>query len=114
MRLSKQFLFLWKFIYFFSNIFRLEYLTLLGNNKNNIPISKSQNIFLTFFFNGKQLFIESNQNETFQAIISKLEKKYNWVKGTNKKAYLYNNQVIDIQYTLKQLNIPDNSNIYII
>jgi len=83
-------------------------------NKNNIPISKSQNIFLTFFLNGKQLFIESNQNETFQAIISKLEKKYNWVKGINKKAYLYNNQVIDIQYTLKQLNIPDNSNIYIV
>ena len=84
-----------------------------NNNKNNIPLLKSQNIFLTFILNGKQLFIESNQNETFQAIISKLEKKYNWVKNINKKAYFYNNQIINIQYTLKQLNIPENSTIYI-
>jgi hypothetical protein len=82
-------------------------------NKNNIPLLKSQNIFLTFTLNGKQLFIESNQNEAFQAIISKLEKKYNWVKNINKKAYFYNNQIINIQYTLKQLNIPENSTIYI-
>ena len=86
----------------------------LNNNKNNIPLLKSQNIFLTFFLNGKQLFIESNQNETFQAIILKLEKKYNWVKGIDKKAYLYNNKEINIQFTLNQLNIPDNSNIYIV
>ena len=84
-----------------------------NNKKNNIPLLKSQNIFLTFILNGKQLFIESNQNEIFQVIISKLEKKYNWVKNINKKAYLYNNQVINIQNTLKQLNIPDNSTIYI-
>ena len=84
-----------------------------NNNKNNIPLLKSQNIFLTFILNGKQLFIESNQNEIFQVIISKLEKKYNWVKNINKKAYFYNNQIINIQNTLKQLNILDNSIIYI-
>ena len=69
---------------------------------------------MTFFLNGKRLCIESNQNEEFQAIISKLEKKYNWVKGIDKKAYLYNNREINIQCTLRQLNIPDNSNIYIV
>ena len=85
-----------------------------NNKNNNIPLLKSKNIFLTFILNGKQIFIESNENEIFKDIISKLEKKYNWVKSINKKAYFYNNKEITMQnLTLKQLNIPDNSIIYI-
>ena len=84
-----------------------------NNQRNKIPLLKSKNIFLTFILDGKQLYIESNENETLQNIISKLEKKYNWVKTKSKKAYYYNKQQINIQYTLKQLNISDNSIIYI-
>ena len=83
-------------------------------NNFNAPLLKSKNILLTFIIKGKQLFWESDQNETFQTIISKLENKYNYLKNIKNKVYYYNNnQIIQTQYTLKQLNIPDNSVIYI-
>ena len=85
-----------------------------NNKRNNAPLLKNEKIFLTFIQNEKQLYFESNQNETFQTIISKLENKYNYLKSIKNKVYYYNNnQIIQTQYTLKQLNIPDNSVIYI-
>ena len=98
---------------FCNNNMNLNKMINFNKKMNNAPLLKSKNILLTFILKGKQLFWESNQNETFQTIILKLENKYNYLKNIKNKVYYYNNQIIQTEYTLKQLNIPDNSVIYI-
>ena len=97
--------------YMFNNNMNINQM----NNFNNNILLKGKSIFLTFILNNKQIFIQSNENETLENIIFKLENKYNWVKNVNKTKYLYNNQeIVKRNYTLKQLNIPDNSTIIIL
>ena len=95
------------------------------NNKNNLINNKiyskntDKNIFLTFTFEkyNKQIYIDINENDTFNNIIIELEEKYNWLKGIQNKTYLLNDKEIkkdEFSKTGKILGIVDNTNIVII
>ena len=90
----------------------------LNNNNNNqnqkrAPIT-GKIIFIIFTLQkvGKQIFIDSNENEKFFTVIKDLEEKYEWLK-TMKRKYYFNNKEITEDKSLKDLGIKDNSDIII-
>ena len=96
----------------------------LNNNNNNInnnnnpkpkrPQLSGKTIFITFTFQkeGKQIFIDSNENEKFFTVKKDLEEKYEWLKTMDIKYYFKNNEITGDK-SLKDLGIKDNSDITI-
>ena len=87
-----------------------------NGNMNNKTTNVNKTIFLTFTFEAynKQIFIDVDENEIFQNLIKELEDKYNWLKSIKNRSYFYQSQQIkNLNLSIKELNIPDNSNIII-
>ena len=92
------------------------------NNKSNINNQNCQNtetnngyIFVTFTFKkyNKQIFLDIYENMLFKDVIIQLEEKYSWLKSIKNKYYYFKDKKIDINKTVKKLNIKDNSDIII-
>mgnify|MGYP003571550055 CR=1 FL=1 len=92
------------------------------NNKSNINNQNCQNtetnngyIFVTFTFKkyNKQIFLDIYENMLFKDVIIQLEEKYSWLKSIKNKYYYFKDKKIDINKTVKNLNIKDNSDIII-
>ena len=92
------------------------------NNKSNINNQNYQNtetnngyIFVTFTFKkyNKQIFLDFYKNMLFKDVIIQLEEKYSWLKSIKNKYYYFKDKKIDINKTVKNLNIKDNSDIII-
>ena len=85
-----------------------------NNAVSNINNSGNQDVFLTFIYekNNKQCFITVKGNDKFFEVIRKLEEKYKWLKEDQNHTYYYQNQQItNINLSLNELGIIDNSNI---
>ena len=87
-----------------------------NNNLNNILSNNNnlgnQKVFLTFKFkkNNKECFINVNGNDKFIEVIRKLEEKYKWLKEDQNQTYYYQNQQItNMNSSLNDLGIIDNS-----
>ena len=87
------------------------------NNKNqNQQILEGNIIFVSFTFikNRKQIYIDVNENETFENAIKLLDKKYTWFPLTENKIYfLKDKQITNYKMTLKNLGIEDSSDVTI-
>ena len=87
------------------------------NNKNqNQQILEGNIIFVSFTFikNRKQIYIDVNENETFENAIKLLDKKYTWFPLTENKIYFFKDkQITNYKMTLKNLGIEDSSDVTI-
>ena len=85
-----------------------------NNNVNNNLIDNmntdndKNNLILYFRFkNGKEIFIDTNENETFSNIVVQIKMKYEWtIEMINDNNLYYNKKKINQNKTPKQLNIP--------
>ena len=110
----------------FNNMNNMNFMNMSFNNNNvninnsNILLSNNNNlgnkeVFLTFNFkkNNKQCFITVKGNDKFIEVIRKLEEKYKWLKEDQNQTYYYQNQQItNINSSLNDLGIIDNSYIF--
>ena len=88
----------------------------INKNNQNHQVPQGNVIFVTFTFmkNKKQIYIDINENETFENTIKQLEEKYNWLRMTKNPTYFLNGNKIDNQkLSLKNLGISENSDIMI-
>ena len=86
------------------------------NNNNNFQDEDENTIFVTFTFdiNKKQIYLDVNENRTFENVISLLQDKYNWFGMIKNKKYFFNNQEItNYKLSLKNLGIKESSDIII-
>ena len=84
--------------------------------ENNIAHNQEKFIFITFTFakNKKQIYIDVNENDSFENTINLIEEKYNWLRNIKERTYfLKDNKISDYKLSLKQLGIFDNSDIII-
>jgi len=92
------------------------------NNFNNNTINQTQQdskgkmIFVTFTFlkNKKQIYIDVNENDSFENCLLILEDKYEWLKTIENKSYFIKDKKIEnYKLSLKQLGIEESSDIII-
>ena len=90
------------------------------NNNNiidNVNNQNDKNNFLLYFRfkkNGKEIFIDTNENETFSNIVVQIKMKYDWtIQMINDNNLYYNNKKINPKKSPKQLKIPEESRIMI-
>ena len=90
------------------------------NNNNTIfgnPFKEEGNtIFITFTFekNGKQIYLDANENNSFENTLQVLLFKYNWLQTLNNKRYFFENkEITNSKLSLKNLGIIDSSDIII-
>ena len=68
----------------------------------------------TFIKNRKQIYIDVNENETFENAIKLLDKKYTWFPLTENKIYFFKDkEITNYKLTLKNLGIEDSSDVTI-
>ena len=97
----------------------INYMVINENNMNNINNKNSKNtdanIFVTFTFvkYNKKIFLDISENMLFKDVIFQLEEKYSWLKCIKNKFYYFENTKIDINRTVRDLKIKDNSDIII-
>ena len=90
-----------------------------SNNNLNNPnqqIQQENLIFVTFTFkkNKKQIYLDLNENDTFENVLSQLVDKYNWLAMFKNKSFYFNNKKItDYKVSIKKLGIIENSDIII-
>ena len=93
-----------------NNYLRSEY----NNNIDNYSNSTKDNITLLFkFSNGKDLYLDVEENITFNEVIKELKKKYLWLNDIKIKNFFFNGKIIPTQKTLKEIGIKDGSLIII-
>ena len=86
-----------------------------NNNINSINDNNKITLFFKFQSNGKELYIDTNNNIPFFKIVNQLEKKYKDefdLKIDLNKLY-FNNKKIDPKKTPKEYNIPDQEYIIV-
>ena len=80
-----------------------------GGNVNN------EGITLFFYFsNGKELYIDVKESDSFSEVIKQLIDKYVWLKDIKILNYQFNGAIIDLAKTVKEIGLKDNSQINII
>ena len=91
-----------------------------NNINNNLIDNNSENdkndfiLYFRFKKNGKEIFIETNENETFSKIVVKIKINYEWaIEMIDDNNLYYNKEKINPKKTPKQLNIPTESRIMI-
>jgi len=88
-----------------------------NNNKKFEDKSKKNDkeIFLYFSFkNGKELYLDVKESFSFNQVIEQLNEKYLWLKNINIKGYKFHHKKIDLDKSLKENKLEDNSMIEII
>ena len=89
------------------------------NKKNNFPVQQNEEedtIFVTFTFdfNKKQIYLDVNENWTFENALFLLHDKYNWLETMkNKKYFFQNKEITNYKMTLKDLGITESSDVII-
>ena len=91
------------------------------NRKNNYNLDKNniynENKIITLYFIfecGRQLYIKVNESLIFSQVIKLLEDKYFNNKNIQSKEFIYNKNKIDLNKTVKENGLEENSNIKII
>lgn len=89
-----------------------------NNNNKKIEDKNKKNdkeIFLYFSFkNGKELYLDVKESFSFNQVIKQLNEKYLWLNNINIKGYKYHHKKIDLDKSLKENKLEDNSMIEII
>ena len=89
------------------------------NKNNNFPVQQNEEedtIFVTFTFdfNKKQIYLDVNENKTFENALFLLHDKYNWLEPMkNKKYFFQNKEITNYKMTLKDLGITESSDVII-
>jgi len=94
-------------------------ITIEKNNNNKRFEDKSKKndneIFLYFSFkNGKELYLDVKESFSFNQVIEQLNEKYLWLNNINIKGYKFHHKKIDLDKSLKENKLEDNSMIEII
>ena len=80
--------------------------------------SDENNNKITIYFNfpkfGKKIYIDTEPDEKFSNVISELKEKYNWLKGLKNLKFYLGNKLLELNKTLNENGIKDNSDINII
>jgi hypothetical protein len=105
------------------------------NNKNNMNIANNNyniqnnpntqemndnndlnnnSITLYFEYGQKEIYLDTHRNKTFKIILDELKRKYVWLSNIKINAIRYEQIKIDINNTCNDLNIPNESKIWII
>ena len=84
-----------------------------GNQVNKINQDKDMTIFFEFK-DKKQLYLDVDEKEIFKDVINRLKEKYENMKTINVKEYKFNEKIIDINKSIKQLGIINRSKISIV
>ena len=85
------------------------------NNNNNMELNE-KNGQITIYFklkNGKEIFLDTNDNYYFKDVIGQLFRKYNWIQNIEIIDFIFNEKRVKINKTLKELGIKNNSRIKI-
>ena len=85
-------------------------------NNNNQENEEEDTIFVTFTFgfNKKQIYLDVNENKTFEKVKSLLHDKYNWLETIKNKRYFFQNtEITNSRKTLKELGITESSDVII-
>ena len=85
-------------------------------NNNNQENEEEDTIFVTFTFgfNKKQIYLDVNENKTFEKVKSLLHDKYNWLETIkNKRYFFHNTEITNSKKTLKELGITESSDVII-
>ena len=92
----------------------------MNNNINNdliLNTENDQNKFILYFRfkkNGKEIFIDTNENDTFSNIVVQIKMKYNWaIEMIDDNNLYYNKKNINPKKTPKELKIPEEARIMI-
>ena len=83
------------------------------NNINNDD-DKDEEITLYFMCNEKEMYLDVKNTLIFNKVIEELNNKYLWLKYYNISSYLYNGSKIDINKTVKENKLRNNSIIQLI
>ena len=67
-----------------------------------------------YFSNGKELYIDVKESDSFSEVIKQLIDKYVWLKDIKILNYQFNGAIIDLAKTVKEIGLKDNSQINII
>ena len=84
-----------------------------SNNDTNLDDKSDICLYFRFESNQKEIFIDTDDCQTFKQIVEKLMAKYNYEYNVDENNLFCNNKKIDCQKTPKQLHIPDESRITI-
>ena len=92
----------------------------MNNNINDdliLNTENDQNKFILYFRfkkNGKEIFIDTNENDTFSNIVVQIKMKYNWaIEMIDDNNLYYNKKNINPKKTPKELKIPEEARIMI-
>ena len=62
-----------------------------------------------YFSNGKELYIDVKESDSFSEVIKQLIDKYVWLKDIKIFNYQFNGAIIDLAKTVKEIGLKDNS-----
>ena len=91
-------------------------LNLLKDKENSINDNGEENGEITLYFNfknGKELYLDVQENYLFEKVIKNLKDKYLWLKNINVIDYYFNDRRIKKDKTVKDNGLKDNSTIFI-
>ena len=106
-----------KVVYSYNNNIKKKYYNNSINYNNNMHNSKDKKEITLYFRmknNGKEIFIDTDDCQTFSDIVVQIIEKYKWaVHIIDENKLFFNNKNIDCRKTPKQLGILNESRIIV-